>query len=100
MPSTEAAPPEPYAWFGGRLATGLVDVSDDLAASRLVAPIALRVATPGAYYMAYRPDEPPTGRVRDFESWILEEARAIEAGGSTMASAGRRVPMRDRKTGS
>jgi para-aminobenzoate synthetase component I len=31
VPSTETVPPEPYAWFGGRLATGLVEVSDDLA---------------------------------------------------------------------
>ncbi|MEO7979449.1 MAG: chorismate-binding protein [Sporichthyaceae bacterium] len=31
MSSTEV-PGEPYAWFGGRLATGLVEVSDDLAA--------------------------------------------------------------------
>jgi LysR family glycine cleavage system transcriptional activator len=53
-------------------------VADDLAAGRLVAPIALRVPTPGAYYMAYRSDEPPAARVRDFETWILEEARVIE----------------------
>ena len=30
MPSTDG--PAPLAWFGGRLATGLVDVTDDLAA--------------------------------------------------------------------
>jgi para-aminobenzoate synthetase component 1 len=29
--STDDGTPEPYAWFGGRLATGLLDVSDDLA---------------------------------------------------------------------
>jgi para-aminobenzoate synthetase component I len=32
VPSTETAPPAPYAWFGGRLATGLAEVSDDLGA--------------------------------------------------------------------
>ena len=31
MPSPEDAAPEAYAWFGGRLATGPVEVSDDLA---------------------------------------------------------------------
>jgi para-aminobenzoate synthetase component 1 len=31
VPSTETTPHEPYAWFGGRLATGLVEVADDLA---------------------------------------------------------------------
>ena len=31
MPST-SQPVPPYAWFGGRLATGLVDVTDDVAA--------------------------------------------------------------------
>ncbi|MDQ1601991.1 MAG: para-aminobenzoate synthetase component, partial [Actinomycetota bacterium] len=30
MPSTDG--PAPLAWFGGRLATGLVDVTDDLTA--------------------------------------------------------------------
>ena len=53
-------------------------VHDDLAARRLVAPFALRVPTSGAYYLAYRSDEPLTGRVRDFEAWILEEASLID----------------------
>jgi LysR family glycine cleavage system transcriptional activator len=53
-------------------------VGDDLASGRLVAPIALRLPTPGAYYMAYGSDEAPSARVRDFEAWVLEEARAIE----------------------
>jgi len=54
-------------------------VSDDLSAGRLVAPLAPRVPTPGAYYLAHRPGDPALARVRAFETWILEEARAIEA---------------------
>jgi LysR family glycine cleavage system transcriptional activator len=53
-------------------------VGDDLSAGRLVAPFALRVPTPGAYYLAYRGDEAPPPRVRDFETWILEEACSVE----------------------
>ena len=64
-------------------------VADDLAAGRLVAPIALRLPTAGAYYMAYRSDVPATTRVRDFETWILEEAQAIESPTSASSAAGR-----------
>jgi len=54
-------------------------VSDDLSAGRLVAPFALRVPTAGAYYLACRAGEPALARVRDFETWVLEEARAATA---------------------
>jgi LysR family glycine cleavage system transcriptional activator len=66
-------------------------VADDLAAGRLVAPIALHVATPGAYYMAYRGDEAPSARVREFETWIIEEALVIERqlNGSPVPAAAR-----------
>ena len=40
---------------------------------------ALRVPTQGAYYLAYRSDEPASARVRAFEAWIVREAQAVEA---------------------
>jgi LysR family glycine cleavage system transcriptional activator len=58
-------------------------VRDDLASGRLAAPFALRVPTPGAYYLAFRADEPPLARVRDFESWILNEAAAMDPAPAT-----------------
>ena len=54
-------------------------VQDDLAAGRLVAPIARPVRTPGGYYLAYPPYRPPSARVAAFEAWIVGEAQAAEA---------------------
>jgi LysR family glycine cleavage system transcriptional activator len=54
-------------------------VQDDLAAGRLVAPIALPLRTPGGYYLAYPPYRPRTDRVAAFEEWIVREAQAAEA---------------------
>ena len=53
-------------------------VGDDLASGRLVAPFPLRVPTAGAYWLARRADAAAPARVRDFEAWILAEARAVE----------------------
>lgn len=53
-------------------------VGVDLAAGRLVVPFSLRVPAQGAYYSAYRSDEPQAMRVRAFEAWILQQAGAIE----------------------
>jgi LysR family glycine cleavage system transcriptional activator len=52
-------------------------VRDDLASGRLVAPLGLRVPAEGSYYLAYAAESPPQ-RVRDFEEWILSEARKEE----------------------
>ena len=54
-------------------------VEDDLAAGRLVAPIALPLRTAGGYYLAYPPYRPPSARVAAFEEWIVREAQAAEA---------------------
>lgn len=54
-------------------------VDDDLRSGRLVAPLALKVATPGAYYLQYAPDRPKAPRVAAFEKWLVEEARACDA---------------------
>jgi LysR family glycine cleavage system transcriptional activator len=56
----------------------LAFVRDDLAAGRLVAPLALRVPTRGAYYLAYPTHAPLPARVRAFEDWIVDEARAVD----------------------
>jgi LysR family glycine cleavage system transcriptional activator len=52
-------------------------VADDLASGRLVAPFALRVATRGAYYLAWRADAPQPERVKAFEAWVVQEAEAV-----------------------
>ena len=49
-------------------------VRDDLASGRLVAPLDLKVPAEGAYYLAYPAQSPPQ-RVRDFEEWVVSEAR-------------------------
>ena len=54
-------------------------VQDDLAAGRLVAPLAMPLRTPGGYYLAYPPYRPRTARVAAFEDWIAGEAQAAEA---------------------
>ena len=53
-------------------------VEEDLRAGRLVAPFALRAATRGAYYLAYRAAREKPMRVERFEQWILREAMQIE----------------------
>jgi LysR family glycine cleavage system transcriptional activator len=50
-----------------------VFVEDDLAAGRLVAPLALRVTTPGAYYLTFAADRPRPARVAAFEDWLVRE---------------------------
>ncbi|WP_179106932.1 transcriptional regulator GcvA [Variovorax sp. KK3] len=55
-------------------------VRDDLATGRLVAPFALRVATRGAYYLAWRDQAQQPERVRAFDEWIVDEAQAMEIG--------------------
>lgn len=52
-------------------------VEDDLRAGRLVAPIALPVHTPGAYYLAYAPNRPRPARLAVFEEWIVSQAQGI-----------------------
>lgn len=51
-------------------------VRDDLASGRLVAPFALQVETPGAYYLAYNSERPLPERVQAFEAWIVQEAES------------------------
>ncbi len=68
-------------------------VQDDLASGRLVAPFRLEVGTRGAYYLAY-PDTPtPPSAVKDFEAWVLAEARAIVdiGAGAPGSSAGNAI---------
>jgi LysR family glycine cleavage system transcriptional activator len=53
-------------------------VEDDLAAGRLVAPFALRVATKRAYFLATHPNREKSESLRAFEDWILREADTVE----------------------
>jgi LysR family glycine cleavage system transcriptional activator len=53
-------------------------VEDDLRTGRLVAPLALRVATNRGYFLAYHPNRPKPTRVQAFEDWILHEAACID----------------------
>ena len=63
-------------------------IDEDLRAGRLVAPLALRVPTEGAYYLAYSADRPKPPRVEAFEDWLLTEALKMEeAGGGREAHA-------------
>ncbi len=55
-------------------------VADDLAAGRLVAPFRLRVPTAGAYFLIYPARSRNLAKVRGFEKWIVEEAKALEKG--------------------
>lgn len=57
-------------------------VRDDLASGRLVAPFALKVPTAGAYYLAWRDQEPRPERVHAFEDWIVKEAEAMKERGA------------------
>jgi len=54
-------------------------VEDDLASGRLIEPIALRVPTQGAYYLAYAADRPKAPRVAAFEDWLMQETASAEA---------------------
>lgn len=49
-------------------------VRDDLATGRLVAPLPLRVETPGGYYLTCGGSQLLPEHVQWFESWILREA--------------------------
>ena len=53
-------------------------VEDDLRSGRLVAPLAVRVPTTRAYFMAYHPGRPKPPRLQAFEDWVLEEAANVE----------------------
>ncbi len=53
-------------------------VEDELRSGRLIAPLAFRAATAGAYYLAYRPSKRLMPLVRLFEPWILEQAAGLE----------------------
>jgi LysR family transcriptional regulator, glycine cleavage system transcriptional activator len=55
-------------------------IEDDLASGRLVAPLALPVRAPGAYYFAYPPNRPRSARVAAFEDWIVMAAREVRDG--------------------
>ncbi|NTS29675.1 LysR family transcriptional regulator, glycine cleavage system transcriptional activator [Phyllobacterium sp. YR620] len=48
-------------------------VADDLRAGRLVAPFALRVPQPGAWYMICRKERVGEARIRQFERWLVEQ---------------------------
>ena len=54
-------------------------VEDDLRTGRLVAPLALRVRTGGAYYLAFNTGRPRPYRVRAFEDWVAEQAATVES---------------------
>jgi len=64
----------------GVMVAQLALVQDDIAAGRLVAPLALRLRTPGGYYLAYPPFRPPSARVAAFEEWIVREAQSVASG--------------------
>jgi LysR family glycine cleavage system transcriptional activator len=54
-------------------------VEDDLRTGRLVAPLALHVSTPRAYFLASHPNRLQAERVLAFEEWILKEAAVAES---------------------
>jgi len=62
----------------GVMIAQLALVSDDLKAGRLVAPLALRVRTAGAYYLQYRAGLSRSARIRAFEEWIMQEAEMVD----------------------
>ncbi len=49
-------------------------VEDDLRSGRLVTPVDLPLRMPGAYYLAYPPDRPPSARLLAFEAWVVGAA--------------------------
>lgn len=48
-------------------------VADDLRAGRLVAPFSLKVPQPGAWYMICRKERVNEARIRQFESWLVDQ---------------------------
>ncbi|MEK1887178.1 MAG: LysR substrate-binding domain-containing protein [Phyllobacterium sp.] len=48
-------------------------VADDIKAGRLVAPFALKVPQPGAWYMICRKERVGETRIRQFERWLVEQ---------------------------
>ena len=71
-----------------------VFVEDDLATGRLIAPLALRLTTQGAYYLVYAADRPKTARVAAFEDWVLRELAAAEASYGAPPPAAKRAARR------
>jgi LysR family glycine cleavage system transcriptional activator len=53
-------------------------VEDDLRTGRLVAPLALRVHTDNAYYLAYPRTGQSSPMIRAFENWIVQETEGME----------------------
>lgn len=53
-------------------------VEEDLRAGRLVAPLALRAVSQGAYYLLYRGARHQPARIQQFEDWIVREASKTE----------------------
>ncbi|MDR0577238.1 MAG: transcriptional regulator GcvA [Candidatus Accumulibacter sp.] len=53
-------------------------VEDYLRSGRLIDPLAIRVPTARAYFLAYHPGRPKPPRIQAFEDWVLEEAAAVE----------------------
>jgi LysR family glycine cleavage system transcriptional activator len=56
-------------------------VEEDLRTGRLVAPLDLRVATSGAYYLAYPRSRQKVHLVEAFSDWIVSQAAAVDAAG-------------------
>ncbi len=56
-----------------------VFVEDDLRTGRLVAPLALRVHTTRAYFLACHPNRMQPARLQAFEDWVLKEAADVES---------------------
>lgn len=54
-------------------------VEDDLRTGRLIAPLALHVRTPRAYFLASHPHRLQAERVLAFEEWIRREAAIAES---------------------
>ncbi|WP_176463933.1 transcriptional regulator GcvA [Bordetella genomosp. 11] len=53
-------------------------VEDDLRTGRLLAPLALRVNTANAYYLAYPKGRQDTPMIKAFEEWIVQETAQME----------------------
>lgn len=62
----------------GVMIAQLAFVSDDLASGRLVAPLALRLKTQGAYYLESRTGRAQPERVQAFADWVVQEAAELE----------------------
>lgn len=53
-------------------------VEDDLRTGRLLAPLALRVQTDNAYYLAYPKGGQDSPLIKAFEAWIVQETATME----------------------